>query len=144
MVAVEQLISTLGGEDITGFNIKSEFDIIDAIRSGLHTKVIDYVIAEQGLTREEVEELIIPRSTLALRKKRHEPLTLEESEHVVRVARILALAKDTFADSAKAAAWLRKSNRALKSRKPLALLDTEEGARIVETTLGQIAHGLFN
>lgn len=144
MIAVEQLIKTLGGVEITGFDIKSELDIVDAIKSGLDTKVIDYVIEEHDLTREEVEVLIIPRSTLALRKKHHEPLTLEESEHVIRIARILAQAKDTFANMDKAAIWLRKPNRALKGRIPLALLDTEEGARIVENTLGQIAYGLFN
>lgn len=140
---VAQLKSTLGGKEVTGFDIKNELDMVDAIRSGLSPKVIDYVIEKNGLTRQEVEELIIPRSTLALRKKHHEPLTLEESEHVVRVARIIALAQDTFAEDTKARNWLRKPNRSLRGRSPLSLLDTEEGARLVEMTLGQIAHGLF-
>lgn len=144
MIQIKQLLRTLGGAEITGFDIKNELDIVYAVRTGLNPKVIDFLFEQDGLSRQEVEELVIPRSTLALRKKRHESLTLAESEHVVRIARILALAKDTFVDTKKASLWLRRPNRALKGSKPLALLDTEEGARIVETTLGQIAHGLFN
>jgi len=42
------------------------------------------------------------------------PLTLGESEHVVRIARIITQAKDVFANADKAALWLRRPNRAFK------------------------------
>lgn len=141
---VEHLVGTLGGKKITGFELRDEMDIVDAIKAGLNPKVVDYVIEAQELTRKETEELIIPRSTLAFRKKHKMSLTLEESEHMVRIARIIAQARDVFANPDKAGQWLRRPNHALKNRIPLMLLDTEEGARIVETTLGQIAHGLFS
>lgn len=142
MTHLEQLVNTLGGSEITGFNIKTDFDVIDAIKSGFNPKVIDHVVASFVLTRKEIEELIIPRSTLSFRKKHRMSLTLVESEHIVRIARIIMQSKDTFVNPEKAARWLRRPNKALKGRVPLSLLDTEEGARIVETTLGQIANGL--
>lgn len=57
-------------------------------------------------------------------------------------ARILAMADEVFEDRRKAHRWLRKPNGALGSQIPLALLDTEEGGRVVEAVLGRIAHGI--
>jgi uncharacterized protein (DUF2384 family) len=37
---------------------------------------------------------------------------------------------------------LRRQNGALDGEIPLALLDTEEGGRLVEAVLGRIAHGI--
>ncbi|WP_377315285.1 antitoxin Xre/MbcA/ParS toxin-binding domain-containing protein [Phaeospirillum tilakii] len=52
------------------------------------------------------------------------------------------LAEQTFADPAKGRAWLLRTTASLGGRRPLDLLDTEEGAREVETLLGRIAHGI--
>lgn len=144
MIYANQLTTALGGSKILGFEINSELDMVAAIRLGLSAQVIEFFIEKHHLTRSEVEALIIPRSTLALRKKHHESLTSGESEHVVRIARIIALARETFVDEDKANRWLRRPNRTLRDQAPLAFLDTEEGARIIETTLGQIAHGVIN
>jgi putative toxin-antitoxin system antitoxin component (TIGR02293 family) len=144
MNQVEQLTEMLGGKNITGFDLKSNLDVVDAVKTGLNPRVIEHIIKIHELSRQEVEELIIPRSTLALRKKQKMRLTLGESEHVVRIARIIGRARNTFVNKDKAAHWLRRPNRALQGRIPLALLDTEEGARVVEVLLGEIAHGLFN
>lgn len=140
---LEKIIGALGGPEATGFEIKTELDMVDAVRKGFKNNVI-YEIIKRGLTRREVEVLIIKKSTLAYRKSHNQPLSPEESEHALRVARIVAFAEETFANREKAVSWLRKPNRSLMNRKPLDLLDTEEGARIVEVTLGQIAYGLFN
>lgn len=140
---VQQLVNTLGGKKVIGVTIKTDFDVVDIIKSGLNLKVIDYFISENVLTRKEIEDLIIPRSTLAFRKKHKMSLTLEESEHIVRIARIVTQAMETFTNFEKTTHWLRRPNKSLKNRIPLAMLDTEEGARIVEVTLGQIAYGIF-
>jgi putative toxin-antitoxin system antitoxin component (TIGR02293 family) len=44
-------------------------------------------------------------------------------------------------DGPKATRWLRRPNRALGGSAPLALVDTELGARTVENILGRIAYG---
>ena len=144
MIYADKLTAALGGCEILGFEVNSELDMVEAIRSGLSAQVIEYFIEKHHLTRPEVETLIIPRSTLALRKKHKESLTSAESEHVVRIARIIALAKEVFVDENKASHWLRRPNRILRDQAPLAFLDTEEGARLIESTLGQIAHGVIN
>lgn len=69
-------------------------------------------------------------------------LTPEQSDRLVRVARVLAAAEETFGSREKAGAWLCRPTVALGGERPLHLLDTDEGARRVETLLGRIAHGI--
>lgn len=59
-----------------------------------------------------------------------------------RLARVVASAEEAIGDGAKAARWLRKPNRALQGRRPLDLLASDVGARLVEQELGRIEHGL--
>jgi putative toxin-antitoxin system antitoxin component (TIGR02293 family) len=57
------------------------------------------------------------------------------------MARLLALARETLGDGARASRWLKRSNRALGGVAPIAAIDTELGARQVENILGRIAYG---
>jgi putative toxin-antitoxin system antitoxin component (TIGR02293 family) len=50
----------------------------------------------------------------------------------VRVASITALAEETFASKDKAQKWLRRPTAPLGGKRPLDLLDSEPGARMVE------------
>lgn len=96
-----------------------------------------------AFTFEELTAIVVPERTLARRRKAGEPLTVEETERALRLARIATEAERVFADRAKAARWLRKPNRVLNLQTPLALLETETGARAVEEVLGQIDHGVY-
>ena len=58
------------------------------------------------------------------------------------MARLIAVAEETFGSQEKANIWLRRPTTALGGEAPLDLLDTDEGARQVETLLGRIAHGI--
>jgi putative toxin-antitoxin system antitoxin component (TIGR02293 family) len=112
--------------------------------------------ADGGLTAEEIERYVIPRRTLTKRRARRQPLSLEESNRLARVVRVLTAAVEAFggdpsdrsAESTReaarrAATWLRRPSRALDGEVPLALCTTDAGARIVEDELGRIAHGVF-
>lgn len=71
-------------------------------------------------------------------------LTAEESDRVVRLARIIAQAKETLGDTAKASHWLQTPNRALEGDTPFERLDTDAGVRSVEQVLGRIAYGVYS
>jgi len=94
-------------------------------------------------TDEEIHTFVVPKRTLARRVAAHEPLSVEETDKAVRLARIDRLAAEVFGDPAKAHRWLRKSKRALEGETPLAYLATEAGARAVEEMLHQIDHGIL-
>jgi putative toxin-antitoxin system antitoxin component (TIGR02293 family) len=65
----------------------------------------------------------------------------EESDRVLRVARVSAQAAATLGSEEKAAQWLRRPNRALRNQTPLSLIDSDIRIRQVEEVLGRIEHG---
>jgi putative toxin-antitoxin system antitoxin component (TIGR02293 family) len=65
----------------------------------------------------------------------------DESERLVRVARLTERAKEVFEDLESARAWLKSPQFALGWEIPLEYADTEPGAQIVEDLLGRIEHG---
>lgn len=138
----KSLIASLGGEKIVGTSIKTELDLAEVIRRGLPANVVTMIFDGKRLTTADMERLVISRRTLQRRIKQRQRLAPDESDRMVRVARILTLADDVFGNPEKATRWLNKPKRSLKGQTPIQLLDTEEGARIVEDLLFAIAHGL--
>lgn len=122
--------------------IRSDRDLVRLVEGHLPTDVIAALL-RQGLTDGEVHALIIPRRTLTHRKHRREPLSREESDRAVRVARLTALAETVFGDRDRAFRWLRAPKRRFDGKAPLALLVTETGARLIEEMLYQIDDGIF-
>ena len=135
-----KIAAILGGRLVLKRNVKSESDLVDAVKQGLPTASVERMMREDLLSQEEVYTLIAPKRTYQLRKQQRKPLTAAESEKTARLARIFALANEAFQDADKAAAWLRRPSRVL-GREPLTLLDSEAGARLVEEELLRINWG---
>jgi putative toxin-antitoxin system antitoxin component (TIGR02293 family) len=87
--------------------------------------------------------LSMPERTMARRQKQAR-LTADESDRLIRVARVMANAKRVLGSRDKAAHWLRTANRALDGAAPLSLLDTDIGAEQVSEILGRIEHGIYS
>ena len=94
-------------------------------------------LTSHGLSYEEIYTYIVPRRTLVHRKSKREPLTHDESDRAVRIARITSLAEEVFGDDAKAGRWLRKIKERFDGRTPL------EVSRLVEEMLLQLDYGIF-
>lgn len=99
-------------------------------------------LIEWGFSEAEINELVVPKRTLARRSAAKEPLTVEETDKALRLGRIAALAERVFADREKAYRWLRKPKRQLADETPIAYLASESGARVVEEILYRIDHGM--
>jgi putative toxin-antitoxin system antitoxin component (TIGR02293 family) len=122
----------------------SELELARFVAQGIPTSVLGDVVELGVLTREEVTRLIVPRRTLAHRKRRGEHLSPDESDRLARVLQLRDIALKTFdGDAEKASAWLRTSNRALSGEIPLELVVTSTGARLVEDALLRIEHGVY-
>ena len=86
----------------------------------------------------------IPPRTLARRKSTGK-LTRQESERLLRVARLYDKAAELCdGDAAAATAWLSAPSRALGGHSPLEMAETEIGAREVEDLIGRLEHGVFS
>jgi putative toxin-antitoxin system antitoxin component (TIGR02293 family) len=147
-IASEALMNTLastlevvGGTAVIGGEIGPGMDMVNLVRRGLPVGAVQFVLDTGRLTLAELDLVVLPRKTLANRRKLG-TLTPEQSDRLVRVARVLAAAEETFGNQEKAAIWLRRPTAALDGERPLHLLDTDEGARAVETLLGRIGHGI--
>lgn len=133
----------LGGEALLHEVVRSDLDWARAVEAGLPLASID-ALRDLGLSAAEVEDLVIPRRTLAHRRIRGETLTRGESDAVSRVARAFAVTERELGGREKANLWLRRPNRALGGAVPLKMLRTGDGARLVEQTLVRMAHGVYS
>ena len=114
--------------------------------SGQHKHLTTRDIKRWWLPRfakEELDELVIPKRTFARRLARAEPLSADETDRAIRLARIQANADRVFASPEKASRWLRTGQQRLTGQTPLAVLKTEAGAALVAEMLVQIDHGMF-
>lgn len=100
-------------------------------------------LTKHGFSNDEIYKIVAPRRTLARRKEKNERLSVVETDRVLRMRRVVLEAERVFGDPAKAHRWLREPSRALNKAVPIELLETEEGARIVENELGVIDYGMF-
>src|SRR5688572_33263563 len=122
----------------------SELELARLIAQGIPTSLLVEVIDQGILTRDEVTRLILPRRTLAHRKRRGEHLSPDESDRLARVLHLHRIALETFdGDAGKVSTWLRTPNRALSGEIPLDLIVTSTGARLVEDALLRIEHGVY-
>jgi putative toxin-antitoxin system antitoxin component (TIGR02293 family) len=120
----------------------TESDILRLVEGRLGASVIKRLSA-LGLERSEIDEVVIPSRTLQHRRSRREKLTMEESDRVLRIIRVLSSAEAVYGGRERALAWLRKPQARLEGRSPLSLLKTDTGSRIVEETLIQIDEGMY-
>lgn len=121
--------------------IRSGRDLASLVEKRLPAAAIQSLV-RSGLSDAEVYQLIVPRRTLAHRVARHEPLSKEESDKAVRVARIAVMAEQIFGEPQRAWRWLRKPKQRLEGKTPVEMLATEAGARLVEEWLAQIDDGM--
>ena len=100
------------------------------------------LLRESGLNFTEMGT-VIPHRTLKHRKAKGESLTTEETERVLRFAKVLAFAERVFGNREKSLRWLRGKDDRLGDRTALSLLKTEAGAKVVESMLWQVSEGMF-
>ena len=114
--------------------LRSEQDLVGLVEEGLPTRVVQG-LRTLGLTDEEIYNGVLPRRTLTHRIARRESLSREESDRVVRIARVTALGENAFGDRERFRRWFRAPMRRFDGRSPLEMLRTEAGGRLIEELL---------
>ena len=125
-------------------SVQAAIELMPLIRRGLPSAALERMARHLDLSAvATIESLGLAKRTIARRLHEHKPLSAEESERVVRLARVFAEAKHVLGEEAKARRWIQKPSRALGGEIPLHLLDTDIGASAVFEELGRIEHGVF-
>lgn len=130
---------------LLGLNTFDLLALLKAIDKGLRWKAVQRFMRNSGLGVEEVAELITtPKRTLA-RRKASGRLTANESDRLLRAAKVYARVLELFdGDRESATEWLRHPNMALGGVSPLDFAKTQIGAEEVDHLIGRIEHGIFS
>jgi len=116
-------------------------------------------VVQQGLTIADFEELttmldvshatlcdiaLIAQRTFSRRKKSGESFKPDESDRILRIARLFDRGVAVLGSAEEARSWFKTSQRALGQKTPLDFMATEIGGREVEDLLCRIEHGVFS
>jgi putative toxin-antitoxin system antitoxin component (TIGR02293 family) len=141
MSAIATIQEFLGGEGVTG-PLRTERDLRQLVRRGVPTEAVDHFLQAAHMNFSAIETHVLNRRTFKRRQKDAQVLEPAESDRLLRLVGVVANAIETFGSADKALLWLNRETRALDGETPLALTDTDRGAREVEALLGRIGHGL--
>ncbi len=118
------------------------FDWKDVER-GLPLSILEEFSAYSGIAVKDLLEVVIPARTLKHRRQRKEPLSIDESDRLARVAKMYELAVKVYGDRDDGRDWLMRPKRRFDERTPLRMLRTEKGEEAVQDFLIQIDEGYF-
>lgn len=113
------------------------------IERGLPLTILDEFSAYSGIAVKDLLEVVIPPRTLKHRRVRQEPLSIDESDRLARVAKMYELAVKVYGDREDGREWLLRPKRRFDERTPLTMLRTEKGEEAVQDFLIQIDEGYF-
>ena len=119
--------------------------LVKRLGEGLPFTAFERLGRSLDLTAKELAWLIqISPRTLARRKEQGR-LRPDESDRLVRVARVFGRAIDLFeGDAVAARRWLATDNTALGGVSPLQMARSEVGAREIDALTGRLEHGVFS
>jgi len=118
--------------------------LVRRVQEGFPFTAVERLQQAFALSTDEMVTLVqIPTRTMT-RRKESGRLKADESDRVLRAARLMHKAAALFNNNPAAAkAWMTTPQRGLAGAVPLDLASTEVGAREVEDALGRIEDGVF-
>jgi putative toxin-antitoxin system antitoxin component (TIGR02293 family) len=137
-------VEVMGGNAAVHAPVRGLTDLRSEIQKGLRVaalhKTVEHIFRDPAERRRFLYR-VIPEGSYKRRVKMGQ-LTREESERVVRLANVIALAEDVWGDADDARQFLLTPHPELEDRPPLEVAVEEFGARHVEEILEGIRHGL--
>jgi putative toxin-antitoxin system antitoxin component (TIGR02293 family) len=121
------------------------WELVGQIKKGLGYGSIEHFIRKADLPRDEAIGLVRISARTLVRRKEKGRLSPDESDRLVRAARIVSQSRRLFEGDADAANhWLKTSQPALGGSTPAEYAKTEVGAREVEALITRLEHGVFS
>lgn len=113
------------------------------IERGVPIMLLEEFSNYSGIAMKDLLEVVIPPRTLKHRRQREQPLNLDESDRLARVARIYELAVKVYGDRDDGRKWLCGKKGRFDGKTALEMLRTEAGEHAVQEFLIQIDEGMF-
>jgi len=138
-VAPSTWLETLGS--LFRKQLRSEADILSLVRSGVTNTVYTRVAQRLQLPKDAIGA----EATIRNRLKSHSRLNADETERLLMIGRVYAMARNLFGSDEKAIAWLHKPARYLRDSNPIApieLATRDAGVRLLEEKILRTAQGM--
>src|ERR1039458_8777376 len=113
------------------------------IERGLPLSTLEEFSAYSGIAVKDLLEVVIPARTLKHRRQKKEPLNLDESDRLARVAKIYELAVQVYGDRDDGRKWLCGQKSRFDGKTALEMMRTRAGEQAVRDFLIQIDEGYF-
>ena len=114
---------------------------------GMPRAALAYLVAQSALQQSpDFFERALGMSRRTFQRSKHaprKPLSKEQSGRTWKFAEILAKAIEVFGSRDEALAWFERPALGLEQRRPIDLLATPAGAKLVEDFLGRLEYGVY-
>ena len=122
----------------------SRLDLIALAKSGVSKKIMSNVAKRMLLTNTELVNLLPVSQRTIQRLAQNDSVNPAVSEHVIQLAEVTATGIETFNDTQDFNAWLHEPCLALNHHRPIELMDTIMGCKMVIDVLGRIQYGVYS
>jgi putative toxin-antitoxin system antitoxin component (TIGR02293 family) len=137
-----KLLKRIKRSGVVALASESPLKRIEMVRTGLPALVLEETAAALSISKSALMKAAgIPVSTAGAQQRSGKPLSPEDSEKILRILRAARRAEEVFGDQDRGRAWLTSDVHALGGRRPLDLLDTQDGYELVIDELGRIVFG---
>jgi putative toxin-antitoxin system antitoxin component (TIGR02293 family) len=145
---LEQVVELLGGQRIVRRQLNTPLDVHEILVRGLPGTALLHLMENlvAAHSSASIEKAIgISLRTIQRRKKGGptKPLSQEQSGRTWKFAEVLAKATAVFGSQQEAEQWLERPAVGLDQHRPIDLLATPAGAKIVEEFLERLEFGVY-
>ncbi|MCK5202014.1 MAG: DUF2384 domain-containing protein [Spirochaetales bacterium] len=123
--------------------IRNDLDLITIIRERLSRNNFNFVRGELKMSLKEFSSTLRISEKTIQRYKEDELLNENVSEGLVEIAEIIAMGVEVLGNKSEFLDWLHSPVISLGSNKPVSLLDTHHGRKLLINELGRIEHGIY-
>jgi len=143
---LEEVSNLLGGRKVLGSGIESELEAHELLHRGLPREALSSLIDKLHFIEFDQASEALGVSVRTLQRHKHSPLlhlNLEQSGRTWKFAEILAKATRVLGSQDEAEQWLKRPAIGLNQQRPVDLLTTPAGVKLVEDYLGRLEYDVY-
>ena len=142
----EVILDLLGGSPILGSTIKSDLDAHEMLNQGLPRAALNSLVDKLHFIESDEASEALGISLRTLQRHKNTPalhLDVQQSGRAWKFAEILAKATRVLGSQDEAEQWLKRPAIGLNQERPLELLTTPAGVKLVENYLGRLEYSVY-
>lgn len=145
--AIERAVDLLGGSRVFRNRPRNRLEVHDLLDRGLPADALTELVAKVSQNRNAAFfERAVGISFRTLQRLKAAPgrtLSKQQSGRAWQFAEIVARATEVLGSQVEAEQWLERPAMGLDQRRPIDLLATPTGVKLVEDFLGRLEHGVY-